>query len=494
MSPEIDVPAAEFSVDGEETPSSSTVPELKKPVVLIIGAGLGGLTLGLLLQRAGIEFFILERAPKVRPLGASLSLSPNIIPVIEQLGLEEEVKKFSLHMANLDMYEENMQFIGAIDAKSFHKITGYPTYIFAREELYNLLVSKIDPARLLFNKKILSMQQNADGVMVRTSDNMVFHSDILIGADGAYSAVRQSLYKEMDKKGMLPTEDKEDLSMAYLAILGTTKPLDPEKYPDLKDDFSHMPTVLAKGEPISWTTVTLPNNKISWVVWFQISKEEAKDMMFRNSDWGTSAHKPLIEQVRDYPVKHGGTLGDLIEATDLESVSRVYIEEKLFKTWNHGRTALLGDAVHKTNPSGGQGAVSAMQDATILANCIYDIEDPSFKNIQLALADYRSQRFEQAEFQVNLGKTLGKILFGQKWHERLMRKIVYNMPKWAQNQSHMKMASYRPIVTFLPPPSVRTTVKLLPQKPSKRYAKEQAARANGGTDSSAKNSTEAKAV
>ncbi|KAG0031712.1 hypothetical protein BGZ81_000721 [Podila clonocystis] len=130
------------------------------------------------------------------------------------------------------------------------------------------------------------------------------------------------------------------------------------------------------------------------------------------------------------------------------------------------------------NPSGGQGAVGAMQDAVILMNCIYDIEDVTHENIKAALTDYKAQRFEHALFQVDLGKTFAKIMFGQTWSERLMRTIVYNLPKWAQHKNHMKMAAYRPPITFLPPVPNNTNLKLLPQKPSKRYAKEQAAKAN----------------
>lgn len=63
-------------------------------------------------------------------------------------------------------------------------------------------------------------------------------------------------------------------------------------------------------------------------------------------------------------------------------------------------------------PSGGQGAVAAMQDAVILVNCIYDIEDVTFENIKAALASYKSQRFDKAQEQVNMSKMLGKIIFG----------------------------------------------------------------------------------
>lgn len=58
------------------------------------------------------------------------------------------------------------------------------------------------------------------------------------------------------------------------------------------------------------------------------------------------------------------------------------------------------------------GAVAAMQDAVILVNCIYDIENVTFENIKAALTSYKSQRFEKAQEQFNMSKMLGKIIFG----------------------------------------------------------------------------------
>ncbi|KAF9296576.1 hypothetical protein BGZ74_010258 [Mortierella antarctica] len=205
---------------------------------------------------------------------------------------------------------------------------------------------------------------------------------------------------------------------------------------------------------------------MSWSAKIQLDRATAKDMMFRNSEWGPEANKAMIKEVYNFPVKQGGVLGDLIDATDKDMISRVYIEEKLFRTWTHGRTALIGD-----------GAVAAMQDAIILVNCIYDIEQVTYKNIQSALADYQSQRFEHAKGQVNLSTMLGQMLYGQKWSQRLLRNIVYNMPKWAQARSHLKGAKYRPSVAFLPPAANLTNLTLDYQKSSTRYAKEQAAKA-----------------
>jgi hypothetical protein len=51
----------------------------------------------------------------------------------------------------------------------------------------------------------------------------------------------------------------------------------------------------------------------------------------------------MIAEVKDFLIPLGGTLGDLIEATPRDNISRVYLEDKMFETWNHGRIALIGD-------------------------------------------------------------------------------------------------------------------------------------------------------
>ncbi|KAF9310258.1 hypothetical protein BG003_008764 [Podila horticola] len=406
-------------------------PVLNPPVVLIAGAGIGGLTAALLLERANINYFVYERAAKVKPLG-----------------MLDELMDISLPINSLDMYKESLKPIGAYDVTSYKAITGFETTIFGRADLYDLLLSKIPPSKIRFNKKVMSMMQNKEGVMIRFSDNTHMHGDILIGADGAYSAVRQSLYKQLSDQGLLPATDKEEMTMAYLCMVGTTEPLDPEKYPVLKDSHCHFSTHLGKKIPRSRRSIQ--GNDVSQ---FRVGSR-------------SEANKEMIDEISSFPIKLGGAFGDLIEATDKDRISRVYIEEKIFHTWNYERTALIGD-----------GAVNAIQDAVILVNCIYDIEDVTHENIKAALADYKSQRVDQATFQMNNSRMIGRMMYGQKKSERMFRNIVYNLPKWVQSKNHFKAATYRPMINFLPLVENTTKLQLLPQKPSKRYAKEQAAKA-----------------
>ena len=112
----------------------------------------------------------------------------------------------------------------------FFYSTGYDRVLFARPELYRLLYSRVPAHKIHLSKKVLSFQQNKDGVMVRLQDGTNAHGDILVGADGAHSAIRQHLYKELAAQGKLPQSDTRDMLKGYICMVGTTDPLDPAKY------------------------------------------------------------------------------------------------------------------------------------------------------------------------------------------------------------------------------------------------------------------------
>lgn len=99
------------------------------------------------------------------------------------------------------------------------------------------------------SKKILSLLQNKEGVLIRCSDGSTYHGDILVGADGAYSAVRQALYKDLIKKGELPRADGLPLPFNTTCLVGQTRPLDPEEFPHLKDWHTWFETILGENKP-----------------------------------------------------------------------------------------------------------------------------------------------------------------------------------------------------------------------------------------------------
>ncbi|KAF9171563.1 hypothetical protein BGX20_007345 [Mortierella sp. AD010] len=452
------------------TPTPQGSPEHKKPHVLIVGAGLAGLLLGILLDRQGVSYEIFERSSKVKPLGAVMSLNANILPAIEQLGLLDALKAVSFPSRGFHIYSSDMKLISAVgstDDALLEKI-GYDYQLFARFKFYDILLSHIAPEKIHFNKKITSISQDDKSATITCDDGTTYSGDILVGADGTYSAVRQGLYQQMQEENLLPESDTKSMSKGYICLVGTTNPMDPEKYPVLKNDTSILYQVIGEETQYTWSAVIAPENRICWNAVLQLTASQEDNI--QNAEWGPEANESMIKEVRDFKVPIGGTLGDLIDSTPKETISRVFLEDKIFETWSHNRVVLIGDACHKLLPSAGQGAVNAMQDSVILANCIYDLESLSTKDISAALKDYRDQRFPYVIEQYEASKINAKIIYGQTFLDRLIRKVILNyMPKSIQAKSAMKNLTYRPQATFLPLAPKHGTSPVLPQKPSKRY-------------------------
>ncbi|KAG0054778.1 hypothetical protein BGZ83_010454 [Gryganskiella cystojenkinii] len=466
----------------------------KTPYVIIVGAGIGGLFLAILLDRAGIAYDIFERTPEVKSLvhfsdpiwfgqntGSVMGINANILPVFEQLGLYEEFQQISLPNTSVQILYGNMKKVARLDTKDQRDLVGYDFLIFHRADLFKFLLSKIPEERVHFNKKVLSLQQNFEGVMIRCADGTTYHSDILVGADGAYSAVRQSLYKQLSDRKLLPASDSKQLNKGYTCLVGTTDPLDPRQYPLVLEERSDYHQVIGTGTPFSWTIFNVKENRLCYVIVCQYATmAECEDEKFRNSEWGPDRSSTMMNRVKDFKIPHGMTLGDLFNLTPRDRISRVYLEDKLFETWTFGRTVLIGDAAHKMLPSAGQGAICAMQDAVVLANSLYDLEDLKQASIETCLKDYREQRYHVVKVQTEQSNINAMILHGQTLLEKAVRYVILKwLPKSVKDKAVVQGASYRPEITFLEPPPRRGTGLVQPQKPSRRYEKEKRMRLAG---------------
>ncbi|KAG0013016.1 hypothetical protein BGZ81_001275, partial [Podila clonocystis] len=179
-----------------------------------------------------------------------------------------------------------------------------------------------------------------------------------------------------------------------------------------------------------------------------LDRDTSQNESFRNSEWGPETNDAFIREVYNGATPYG-ILGDLIDQTPKDKISRLL-------------------------PSAGQGAVSAMQDAVILANCIYDLTSVDTDSVTAALKDYRDQRYPHVKSQYDASKMNAKILLGQKWTERLMRNVIFNfLPRSVHSRNAIKDNTYRPQISFLPQCPNRGTGPVLPQRPSKKYTREQ---------------------
>ncbi|KAF8939588.1 hypothetical protein BGZ58_009292 [Dissophora ornata] len=357
----------------------------------------------------------------------------------EQLGLLPEIIKASKPAIGNVFLDEELKYLGNLSSFFMGQRYGYFNIVLPRPDFHNILLRHVPAHKIHFSKKVLSLSQTNESAQVRCSDNSVFYADIVIGADGAYSGIRQNLYKSIqgtpkrntatleDRNGLvaalkkmpvslksisgrkssnsnvfgggsecggggvgrsgderLPKSDQEPLRFDQHAVVGVTEGLDPEKYPFLKDKCTQVTTVIAKNGFSAWL-IPVTENRICWNISSRTfstasEKEDAANgiaVNFKISEWGPEAVDSILglDYVKNLPCPYGGTLQDLFDKTKKGTSVRIMLEDKAYKTWYYKRTVLIGDACHKMIPFSGVGALHAVLDCIVLANALYDMPD-----------------------------------------------------------------------------------------------------------------------
>ncbi|KAF9999025.1 hypothetical protein BGZ80_004833 [Entomortierella chlamydospora] len=405
--------------------------------VLIVGAGLGGLMLGAILESANISYHILERSTEFRPLGSVISLTGDIFPVFEQLGIFDELRDISLPVISTDMFDIKLDALGSLPAKHLKIACGYDTLILARPNISNLLRQKVPAHKVSLGKKVIRTKEHNNRVSVYCSDDTEYECNILVGADGAYSAVRQNMFKDLEEEDKLPLNDKDAFSICYINMVGISTPENPENYSQLSDKTRTHSSVVMGNDNDSCYAVTVPGNQICWGIQIQLPEGEAKKQYFTNSEWGPESVDGMLKQYQDFPCAFGGTMKELMDSTPKNLISKVFLEEKVFETWYHGRSVLIGD-----------GAAVAMKDAVVLANCIYNMRDKTGGSIRAAFASYYRQRHLEADELANNSAFHTSIMSG---HRNMVQEISSHKKEGKKlNGKRMKPNVMRPTYILTP--------------------------------------------
>ncbi|KAG0241721.1 hypothetical protein B0O80DRAFT_469005 [Mortierella sp. GBAus27b] len=438
----------------------------KKLKVTIVGGGIGGLTLANMLEKAGIDYVVLEKATTIKALGASLGLDASTLRVIEQLGLLEEFTKVSKPVRYFNFYNEDIQPIGLVDFSNLEEIGGYPAIILDRPAFHDCLLKNLPKEKVLYGKKVTSIKQDSRSATVQCADGSSYTGDIVVGADGAYSAIRQHMYKELETKGMLSENDAQPLSFDQHCLVGVSDPLDPSEHEMLRRETCDFEIVIPKSDPFYAIYMPLPGNRVSWAVIHNVPRAQAKDGEGKLSEWGPAASIEMANYVRHQPSPFKGTLGDIIDKTNKDLISKIALEEKNFDAWYDGRVVLLGDACHKVVPSAGLGANLAILDAVHLCNLLVDLRSPTIENITLVFENYYVKRSEIAKAALANARQFGKVMSDRGFVSGLVRKVFLNyIPAWMTRWSNSQRLQYRPQLHFLPEVPDRGSVKAQPPEP-----------------------------
>ncbi|KAG0334489.1 hypothetical protein BG004_000389 [Podila humilis] len=224
-------PLEDTSPTAAPAPAPAPAEKMSKPSphILIVGGGIAGLTLSILLEQAHVDYTILERSKKVRLLGSAIALGPNVLPLFEQMGLLDEIRQHSRPVTRGVVWSEKMVPIMELDHSKTEKRYGSSTRVLARPMLYQILMSHVPNEKIHMGKNIISFLQDDKAVTVTCEDGTVFSGDILVGADGVYSAVRRSMYNQMktlqsqqQQEYQQMLQQFEDLIVQLEALLETT--------------------------------------------------------------------------------------------------------------------------------------------------------------------------------------------------------------------------------------------------------------------------------
>ncbi|KAG0253019.1 hypothetical protein BG011_006598 [Mortierella polycephala] len=501
------------------------------PRIIIVGAGIAGLSLANMLECAGMHrYIILEKGAEFRPLGSAICLSAMMLRCFEQMGILPDIIEISKPIVGNVFLDWDLNFVGNLPGLFIGERYGYFNIIMTRPDFHRVLAKRVPAHKIYFSKKVLGLTQTNEHAQVRCSDNTIYTADIVIGADGAYSGIRQSLYKsiqgapkrsaaKLEKKDListlkkiplispanhsigsnagggggvgsrgeplLPKSDQASLRFDQHAVCGITNPLDPERYPFLKSKGCQVVTVLYKDGFSCWL-FPVTQNRICWGIasrTFATAQEQANSdkslpANFKVSEWGPEAVDELLnlDYVRNQKSPYGGTLSDLFDQTEKGTPIRIMFEDKAFKTWYYKRTVLVGDACHKLIPFSGVGAVHAILDCIVLVNAIYDMpdgEDFTASDINQAFQTYYAQRVESAAAAVKGSAQVASFVSGTGALSNIIRKATLaSMPEILVSIAADRIFASRPILSFLPFVPDYGTRKSTPQPLGRRDREE----------------------
>lgn len=343
---------------------------------IVIGSGIGGLSCALGLQKVGIDVSIYERAPEIREVGAGIMLWANAFRALTALDAWDAVQTAVMPTKQLQLAADRGYRIQyTAPSQELEKQVNFcPAIGFAhRAELVGRLASLLPTGTVRCGFECVAVDEQENRVKVTFSNGHTDQADIVVGADGIHSRIRQQLFGSDTPR-----------YAGYTCWRG----------------IGPRPKELAPGEVRLWTG---PGSQVGMnsmlgdrVYWFA-TKNAAAGEHFDNEH----------EKVQSLFSNWAAPLPELLAETEPSKVIRGDIIDRApNRPWVKGRCVLIGDAAHSTTPILGQGGGMAIEDAVVLARTLASNSD----NPHVALEAFEKERYKRTSSVTNEAWTLGKTL------------------------------------------------------------------------------------
>lgn len=349
--------------------------------VIIIGAGVGGRALALFLKKAGIKADVYEAYPYTKGVGGGLNVAPNGMWVLDALGLADRITQIGSSTPVGYFEDGHGKPLGHFKYGDV-SMYGQPAISLSRAALNELLADKLQTENIPvhYEKKLIKVEETANGVIAHFADGSSAKGDILVGADGVHSAVRSHI---------LPSGPSPEF-IGVVAVGGFTA---------LKD----LPPM--SEETLRAMTYTFGTN------FFGYCGADNGYMMWWANIWRKTAYSPEeLAKLDDEAVKREllemygdfhSPIPELIKGSTRMLKLSIFDIQSL-PTWHKGRIVLIGDAAHAVSPNAGQGASMALEDAMYLAKMLRDKDD-----YEQAFTSFQNDRKDRVEGIVAEGRRRG---------------------------------------------------------------------------------------
>ncbi|WP_191295421.1 FAD-dependent monooxygenase [Lentzea cavernae] len=320
---------------------------------VVIGAGIVGLTTGIALHRAGIDVVICEHAPEIRAAGAGLGLWANALAVFDELGIGDEVRAIGKPS---EMYFHDPAG-RLLDTPEFGA-EDHQYLLVHRAKLNDLLADAVGRENIRLGTGFSEYEERADGVEVRLTDGSSEEAGLLVGADGAYSAVRAQLVPGT------PAQEHAG-HQVWRAVVPTTGISVPGN------------RLILGTDGCRGGYVRTADGTVYWLV-----------NQFKSPPLTGTRKEQALERAHHLEEGEGGVLAQLIAATPEELIlhNQIMLVPPL-PHWVSARVALAGDAAHAMSPHITAGATLGIEDAALLGRLL-----GSGGDVPAALQAYQADR------------------------------------------------------------------------------------------------------